>query len=219
MKLQIFVILWICVITLVELAPSPTWPQHFTTNWTIYDVPALTAPPYPSPNGIPDPPYCAGRGLTYYDWKIKSMIEKYYDFCVPIFPGGNKWKCDFLNTKAVSYLITYEDRPLNQPPCCIFLEPWYPPSPNFIQQSGLQFNETTSLNGQNVDWYLLQAPYPNEFGYGFYEDNIPAAFFFAGVVGWTMQYFEDFQNAQPPSDAFAIPDSCSNAPNCTIWGK
>ena len=61
------------------------------------------------------------------------MREQYYDFCVPIFPNGSNWKCDFLNTQGVSFLVMYEDRPINQPPCCIFEKPWMPPAPDFLQ--------------------------------------------------------------------------------------
>ena len=56
--------------------------------------------------GIPPPPYSAGRGMTYYDWSYKAMREVYLDFCVPIFPNGNNWKCDFLNVNAVSFPIS-----------------------------------------------------------------------------------------------------------------
>jgi hypothetical protein len=64
---------------------------------------------------------------------FRSMVEQYYDFCVPIFPAGNNWTCHFVNTQSVSYLVTFEDRPENQPPCCVFENPWYPPAPNFVE--------------------------------------------------------------------------------------
>lgn len=57
------------------------------------------------------------------------MIEQYFDFCA----NGSNWKCHFLNTQGVSYLVMFEDRPPNAPPCCVFENPWYPPAPNFIE--------------------------------------------------------------------------------------
>jgi len=98
----------------------PSWPDQFVMNWTLYYAPQITNQPPYSNNGIPNPPYCAGRGSTFYDWSTSSMLEVYDDFCVPIFPNGSNWRCHFLNTQNIAYLITFEDRPPNQPPCWYF---------------------------------------------------------------------------------------------------
>lgn len=46
---------------------APSWPQQFTTNWTLFNVlQSSNMPPYEQ--GIPRPPYDAGRGATFYDW-------------------------------------------------------------------------------------------------------------------------------------------------------
>lgn len=199
-------------------ATAPEWPLYFVTNWTIYNVPHTDPwPPYDAP---PPLPYSAGRGRTYYDWTISSMLEVYDDFCVPIFQNGSQWKCHFLNTKGVSYLISSDPKSF-YPPCCVFGKPWSPPAPNFLQNRAILENGTSTLDGRSVSWWVMNgtAEEGAPFGYGFYGDTkqnwrIPAAFYFRGFVGWTQQNFFDWSPEKPSSSVFDVPSQCNNAPDC-----
>lgn len=53
----------------------PNIPEHFITEFTEYTAfnASEASPPYA--NGLPPPPFYASRGLTYYDWALKAMIE------------------------------------------------------------------------------------------------------------------------------------------------
>ena len=59
------------------------------------------------------------------------MREIYHDFCVPIFPNGTHWPCEFLNVDGISYLISSGASPYAT--CCVLRKPFYPPSPDFIK--------------------------------------------------------------------------------------
>ncbi|EFA76268.1 hypothetical protein PPL_10029 [Heterostelium album PN500] len=200
----------------------PFWPTQWVTDWTIIYTSSDQEPPF-SNNNIP-PPFKGGSGRTYYDWSNQAMHEVYNDFCVPIFSNGSDWTCDFINVKGVSYLVTHDDRPADVPPCCIFGDPWYPPAPNFIQTCGAVQNVTSSLNGQQVDYWTIYLPDSGSFGYGFYANGTsngwtPASFYFAAAPsGWTIQNFENFQPTTPPANAFQVPDSCINASPCPPQG-
>lgn len=93
-------------------------------NWTMYS--ATDFYPLPPYANEPPAPYTAARGTTYYDFKKLSMVEIYHDWCIPIFPNGNDWKCIFLNTHNTTWLIN--DSP-DMGPCCVFGKPWLPPKP------------------------------------------------------------------------------------------
>lgn len=99
----------------------------------------------------------------------------YHDSCVPIFPNGSMWSCDFLNVGGVSYLLQHEDRAPGQPECCIFLKPWNPPAPGFVQASGAKFLKNTTINGRVSRWWQADVPQSagGPFGYGFYDNNEP----------------------------------------------
>jgi len=195
---------------------NTNWPQWFVTNWTMYSTPLdANEPPYTSNNGLPDPPYRATRGASFYDWTKFAMLGVYVEECVPIFPHGSRWPCHFLNANNVSYLLTFDDQPKGHPPCCIFRKPWLPPSPTFVQH--IPYNTSTLLNGETVDWYVLNGPMPAPFGYGFYHSSSsPAAFYFRGFLGWTMQVYANFTNEQPQAAVFEIPSVCANATLCKI---
>lgn len=88
---------------LASSGPAPFLPQYFFANFTEYTAPLSQSPPYI--NGVPDAPFYATRGATYYDWTRKAMIEERYDYCVNIFPEGNNYPCTFFNANNISYLI------------------------------------------------------------------------------------------------------------------
>jgi len=198
-----------------------SWPQAWYGNWTQYSIPHGPMPPYP--HGIPEPPFTAGRGQVYYDYNKMSMTEIYVDECVPLFSFGNKFQCQFLSTKGSTYLITFEDRPKEMEPCCIFNMDIYPPPPDFIKRANISYDSTTDMNDRLVDWYVLAMQDDDillHFGYGFYQDTQnPAQFWFDGVQGWVTQSYTRFIRSAPPSSIFNIPDNCMNAPKCEFFKK
>jgi len=216
------VVFCLCASTALASDVAPWWPEQFIANWTIYytDIES-NMPPYYNNAGIPNPPYWAGRGITYYDWSIQSMRERYFDFCVPIFTNGSNWRCDFLNTQSTSYLITYDDRPSYVPPCCIFLQPWHPPAPNFLDNTTAAYNGTSMIGGSLAEWWVLDVPIDQggPFGYAFfYNSATPAAFYFGAVNGWTLQNFFDFTPDKPNQNVWEIPEECKTAQPCpNIW--
>jgi len=216
---QMALLLAFCLLSLSSscLSIAPEWPSNFVTNWTIYNVP--NTDPWP-PFDVPPPPYNAGRGLTYYDWSSKSMLEVYEDFCVPIFPNGSNWQCKFLNTKGVSYLISTDPK-TGYAPCCVFGQPWNPPSPTFLRNSGIIKNVTSSIGNKSVSWWVMNgsADEGAPFGYGFFNETkqgwqVPAAFFFRAFQGWTQQNFFNWQPIRPSPSVFNIPSACIKAKSC-----
>ena len=203
-----------------EDVSSPVWPNTFITDWEMYHtLPEEPIPPYP--DGKMLSPYTAGRGRTYYDWGKLSMLEEYYDFCVPIFVEGFNFTCHFLNVGNISYFITFDDRPSWTPPCCIFGKPWLPPSPSTIT-GALPFYKKAEFYGREVNWYRNSPDKPDElvFGYGFYADDntvsSPAEFFFNAHNGWVMQDFENFTAAEPPVEKWQVPETCKTAKECDL---
>ena len=165
-------------------------------------------------------PHPGTRGRTYYDWGKLSMLEEYYDFCVPIFVEGFNFTCHFLNVGNISYFITFDDRPSWTPPCCIFGKPWLPPSPSTIT-SALPFYKKAEFYGREVNWHRTRPDNPNEliFGYGFYTDDndTPAEFFANAQHGWMIQDFHNFTaNAVPPSEKWQIPEVCKGVKECDL---
>jgi len=204
--------------------PAPNWPVAWQTNWTIYNVPHDTpAPPYVP---VPLPPYQAGRGSTYYDFSMGSILEVYDDFCVPIFENGSNWRCHFLNTPYgetpvdTSFLITFEDHPdPHRPPCCVFAQPWFPPPPDFLNRVQAPFNQTTKYMSTVTDWWVYGGPPDGPFLYGFTRDSVagwrvPGGFSFAAIQGWAAQHFHEWSPTKPSSSVFTVPDSCAQAKDC-----
>jgi hypothetical protein len=170
------------------------------------------------------------------------MRETYKDACVPIFPNGSMWSCDFVNVDGASYLLQHEDRPPGQPECCVFLKPWSPPRPSFADSLAYLRN-TTTADGSTVMWWQstnVSVEDGGPFGYGWRVaqrvDNdatgahddvlIPHAFYFGafwtfanGTNGeaYTLQTFADFDASPPPPGTFDLPPSCSAAKACTNW--
>eukprot|EP01112_Ceratiomyxa_fruticulosa_P006984 TRINITY_DN1799_c0_g1_i2.p1 TRINITY_DN1799_c0_g1~~TRINITY_DN1799_c0_g1_i2.p1 ORF type:complete len:242 (-),score=45.07 TRINITY_DN1799_c0_g1_i2:205-930(-) len=205
----------------------PSFPEHFVTNWTIYNVlDASYQLPYFN-NTPPTGSFYTGTGATFYDWSRMSMREEYYDFCVPIFESGYNWTCDFLNTKNVSYLILHEDRPKGYPSCCIFAKPFFPPAPNFIEVANITFNISVPIWADNEKmweaWWMLPAPdIGGPFGIGWSgvfekdEEPSPRAFFFGGIPGWVQQVYFNWENDLPDDKVWQIPDDCLTAQMCKI---
>jgi len=104
----------------------------------------------------------------------------------------------------------------------IFEKPWNPPAPDFLQNSGATYNGSSVVDWQLVNWWTLMDPQAGLFGYAFTTPGVPASFYFEGIVGetfgWATQNFFNFQDIEPPTGTFDIPDYCSAAPVCTNWG-
>eukprot|EP01117_Protostelium_nocturnum_P013125 TRINITY_DN4879_c0_g1_i1.p1 TRINITY_DN4879_c0_g1~~TRINITY_DN4879_c0_g1_i1.p1 ORF type:complete len:223 (-),score=46.03 TRINITY_DN4879_c0_g1_i1:152-820(-) len=200
---------------------APSMPPHFTMKWTIMAVDDNNAPPPYKP--VPKVPYKSGNGKTFYDSKLGNMLEVYEDFCVPIFEGGNNFKCNFLNVNGTAYLISSHSQ---FPPCCIFSPNFNPPAPDFLAKAKVPFNQTTTLYGNKVDWWVMDGNDPAEpFGYGFYRKTfkdhpqlrIPASFWFRSFGGWTSQEFHNMKVVVPSQDVWVVPSTCNNAPSCNFF--
>eukprot|EP00039_Didymoeca_costata_P012287 m.176280 g.176280 ORF g.176280 m.176280 type:complete len:248 (-) comp15441_c0_seq10:2804-3547(-) len=203
----------------------PLWWSHQGTQEL-----ALPLPPFDLDNA--PVPRITTSMESYYDWTQYAMREIYHDECVPIFRNGSQWSCDFLNVNKISYLVLHEDRPQDYPECCVFLDPWVPPKPDF--PSTLPFLKNTTLqDGSTVMWWQSTNVPPSEggpFGYGFHEngkgDLIPYAFYFGafwnyanGTIGqaFTEQYFTNFTIGKPPPSIWELPPACSGAKKCSFW--
>eukprot|EP00050_Salpingoeca_kvevrii_P008509 m.303303 g.303303 ORF g.303303 m.303303 type:complete len:252 (-) comp15823_c0_seq1:59-814(-) len=205
----------------------PAIPAAFSRKGIQYT--AFDMPPYETPSGIPATlPYQATRIESYYDYSRRALREVYPDYCVPIFVNGSEWSCDFLNVDGTSYLLQHEDRPAGQPECCVFLKPFYPPPPDFLQRAGAHFLRNTTINGATSSWWQLDVPQDQggPFGYGFYSNNVPSAFYFGGfwhyangtnAMAMTTQYYSDFDPSPPPASTWDLPSACDNAQPCTNW--
>ncbi|KYQ96748.1 hypothetical protein DLAC_04047 [Tieghemostelium lacteum] len=216
---------YICLVFAITLAfvsgqsVSPLWPKYFTAQWNLQYTTSSNEPPY---GNYPPAPYKVGRGLTFYDSTVESMLEVYLDFCVPIFMNGSDWTCNFLNVNGISYLISDDpNRPDYVPDCCVFGDPWYPPQPNFLETSGAVQNVTSVIDCEPVEYWTIYLQDSGNFGYGFFANGTtdgwsqPASFYFAAApLGWTIQNFFDFQVNQPIESTWTIPDSCSTAVSC-----
>ncbi|CAF0904993.1 unnamed protein product [Adineta ricciae] len=218
--------------TLASSQPTPpVWPNYFTYQWTmahVYDD--IQLPPYST---IPTANTTTGRGRTYYDWSIRSMIEYYYDICIPIFEATtNNFTCNFLNTNGTAYLVVTDPRATGRPPCCIFGKPWSPPAPDFIRTAaGVKYNGTGVFYDRPVLWWVLDDPQDpaGPFGYSFFEDTCrsssaaandktctPSQFFFRATTGFASQFFDNYIVEKPDPSVFAIPDSCLTATECDV---
>uniref|UniRef100_A0A0G4GGD5 Uncharacterized protein n=1 Tax=Chromera velia CCMP2878 TaxID=1169474 RepID=A0A0G4GGD5_9ALVE len=217
-----------------ETSPTPpVLPEAFTCNFTEYTAPLTAAPPLA--HGMPEPPFKATRGFTYYDWSRKAMIEERYDYCVNVFPFGNDFPCTFFNVDGVSYLISF-GKTQHLPPCCIFGEPWYPIRPDFLRASvDIAFEGSLPWDRQNASWFTTTTipPPAGPFKYAF-KEPLPSAdsderavyssFSFPGVEGWAIQNFFNVRNEAPSASVWELPDICvppqnQSVPDCGFFNS
>mmetsp|Transcript_24287 Transcript_24287/g.72525 ORF Transcript_24287/g.72525 Transcript_24287/m.72525 type:complete len:264 (+) Transcript_24287:100-891(+) len=188
------------------------------------------------PWGSPPTPRVVSAMQSQYDWTRHAMRERYSDICVPIFPKGSMWTCDFVNVDNTSYLLQFGDRAVGQPECCVFERPWVPPNPAFGKTLKYLTN-TTAVDGSTVMWWQsvgVSREDGGPFGYGWRVDAEsngsssvePYAFYFGAFWTWangtfseafTVQYFDNFTVGPPPADAFDLPEACATAKPCTNW--
>ncbi len=204
-----------------QTSSTPQLPIRFKATWTLFEVAAdldltVSSPP---PDG---PPFAAipegaraGRGVVYYDWEQRKVVEEHFDFCVPIFPGGDDFPCRFLGVEDKAYLITFNaDGSSN---CCMFLDKFGPPINTFIDQ--MTFHKTTVVSGRTIDWWLMAIPMPGPFGYGFDRDTgLPYGFWFQSINGWAQMVYDDVQLTFDDTNVFEPPEACDPARACELLG-
>eukprot|EP01130_Rhizamoeba_saxonica_P000358 TRINITY_DN10323_c0_g1_i1.p1 TRINITY_DN10323_c0_g1~~TRINITY_DN10323_c0_g1_i1.p1 ORF type:complete len:242 (-),score=44.49 TRINITY_DN10323_c0_g1_i1:62-787(-) len=219
MKRSTLVVLF--VIFAVSNAANYQWPKQWHANLTNFWAKHDPMPPYHSPDGLPSAPFTAGRLHSYYDYTQVRFVEHYEDNCLAIFNVVPNWSCKFMNINKTVYLVTGDTRPAKLDPCCIFLDSFVPPPPNFLDFSGAKFNETLSIDGNQVDYYHLELPNPGftlNFGYGFYQrSKHPALFWFDALEGWVAQKYDEFAAEAPDNSHFEVPDYCDAAVQCPQW--
>ena len=211
----------VCVLLGMAFANPPPLPTAFQGNFTEYSA-SLTGPP-PYIDGIPAAPFYASRGEVYYDWSRKAMIEIRRDFCVNIFAFDPKFPCTFHNVNGTSYLISENTTSL--PPCCVFGQPWYPPSPSFLQNKTVPMTPTM-WDGTDAFWYedpSIKPPTgPFYFAYrtkGSITPEVYLSFSFPGVSGWVQQVFFNVVDTTPDPSIWNLPSQClpaASLPNCGV---
>lgn len=180
-------------------------PNQFTLSWRIIDSPTTSRPPYSHPPAHAN----IGLGKTYYDWKKRAVAEEYYNFCIPLFPAGNHFRCKFLGIEDKAYLIKYSQK--NKLSCCVFMQPLGPPHPDFIKN----LKPISYLSKSTIEWHHITTPYSGAFGYGFKHANgQPAAFWFQSINGWVQQDFYGFEARITDPTAFQKPRVCYQAKPC-----
>jgi hypothetical protein len=143
---------------------NPHFPEYWTSDWIMYRVFNKFAdypPPYP---GRPPEPlkegedYEVSHGATYYDssWRGPggegAMMEHYEKRCLPIFFFSNHYSCSFISLGDIAYFVTYEDRPKDMPPVCLFSPRNHPPRRNFVEHLPYSLSDSERLN-KNVQGY------------------------------------------------------------------
>jgi len=212
---------------------APRLPDWWTASWTI--ISNITQEPPYSPYGYPssvNQTLYYGTGYALYDWSQKLYIEVYNDYCIPIWedfqmPTLGFFPCTFLNSyDHRSYVLTNDaTRPKGWPgPCCLFGNPFYPPSPDF-PQLWMPYEKQSNINGTATYVYGVNT---GAVGGGIFRFEIynndgrsPASFSFPGIPTptgkdtWVIQVYNDFRAwDKPSSDVWTIPESCLKAPNC-----
>jgi hypothetical protein len=207
----------------------PVLPQAFFGNFTEFNAFQDTVGP-PYVNGLPPAPFVATRGVVYYDWSQKAMIEHRYDYCVNIFPTGNNFPCTFHNINGVSYLITYNETSAF-PPCCVFGSPWFPPEPSFLRSNVTSvFEGVAPWSMSEANWFEIPSIQPptGPFFYSFNSSipsNVPQtylSFSFPGMEGWVQQNFFNIRQEKPPASVWELPEIClpvASLPNCEFFGS
>jgi hypothetical protein len=204
----------------------PINPDYFISDWIIYLTDDYHIPPQ---DDLKDGEYRSkGKGTTYYDWTMRSMIESWDTFCIPIFEVPTTefgFPCKFLNTGEVSYLLVDTKVMPSRPECCIFSENFHPPTPSHARDAKMKYNSTITIDGDVADFYSLNIPLPGPFWYGWFRNRkvdgyrIPASFAFPTVPPemYSIQNFKNFRREKPAPGTFDVPESCKKADKCIIF--
>lgn len=174
----------------------PSLPIRFYNEFELYYTPREDAEmPLPPWSTIVPPklPYAVGRGMTWYARDLNIAIERYLDYCVPIFEPSSYFPCTIFNFNKTAYLIAPVSSGYG--PCCVYRKPWQIPNKNFMQNFASNFDRTTMNLGkrifnQSIDWWII----PNNNNLKRTKFNNHLMF---GGYGWTSKpstkYFGFFQ--------------------------
>lgn len=222
--------------------PDPTWPEYWQSGWTMYRVYngyRKFPPPYPGkpPAALKEGvDYQVSYGATFYDstWRSASgegaMMERYDNFCLPIFPLENKYSCRFISLGDTAYFVAGEGRPSWMPRVCLFSPKNHPPRRNFISHLPYSAADSQRIGrgGQAYSFWISAttgrvmqigaSPDRTDdggilFGYGFQADVsgkvLPQSFYFSGYrlapanAPIVSQNYVSFSAVQPPPDTWA----------------
>lgn len=221
---------------------DPVWPEYWQSGWTMYRVYNgydKYPPPYPGkpPAALKEGvDYQTSHGATYYDstWHGRSgegaMVERYDDFCLPIFPLENHYSCKFISLGDTAYFIAGEGRPKWMPRVCLFSPMNHPPRRDFVSHLPYSAADSARIGkgGQGYSFWISAAngyvtqvgASPDRtadgdilFGYGFQADAsgkvVPQSFYFSGYplppanAPMVSQNYTDFAATQPSQDLWS----------------
>ncbi|MCL1126907.1 hypothetical protein [Shewanella surugensis] len=242
-----------CIGKRSEGDPSdPLYPSQWISDWTMFRVfqnVEKNPPPYTNPPATLSPKdYTVSFGTTYYDANYiptdkegkGAMLEHYNDYCLPIFPiKDNAYTCSFISLGNKAYFLTYDDRPKNMPPCCLFSPLNHPPRQDFIKHLDYSTRRSQQLNGsiQAYVWQTMLDEGGPLFGYAFNRQaspdvyssswyRHPQSFFFSGDTTKAnapivSQNYTSFR-AEKPQAAFTwdkVSQMCpkDNIPTCQLF--
>lgn len=196
-----------CIAPRNEGDPSdPLFPSQWISDWTMFRVMTNyedNPPPYTNPPSTLAPSdYTVSYGTTYYDATYipadgdgsGAMMEHYDSYCLPIFPiADNNYSCSFISLGNKAYFLTYDDRPDDMPPICLFSPLNHPPRQDFIKHLDYSSELSQQLNG-SIQAYVWQSMLDQGgplFGYAFNSEaspdthspvwyRHPQSFFFSG---------------------------------------
>ena len=221
------VLLLVVAAVATHAAPvPPELPEYFTASFTEFTAYNASSPPYE--NGIPQAPFKASRGQTFYDWRVKGLIEKRFDYCVNIFPTmKNDFPCTFWDINGTSYLTSVGAPHL--PKCCVFGQPWYPPPPDFLRKRvNSTYGGAAPWNQGTANWFVNYdipppaGPFWWSFRDGEVSPQVYSSFSFPGIEGWVQQNFFGVQTyPPPPASTWTVPAEClpvDKLPNCGFFG-
>lgn len=221
---------------------DPLWPEYWQSNWTMYRVyrgyesnppPYAGKPPAPLRDGID---YQTSYGATFYDstWRGASgegaMMERYDNFCLPIFPLPNNYSCRFISLGDIAYFVAGDGRPPWMPRICLFSPKNHPPRRDFVSHLPYSAGDSARIGkgGQAYSFWVSAAngyvvqtgASPDRtkdqailFGYGFQPDAsgklVPQSFYFSGYplapanAPIVSQNYTGFAATQPAPDLWA----------------
>ncbi|WP_448662529.1 hypothetical protein ACG3SL_17965 [Sphingomonas sp. CJ20] len=219
--------------------PNPIWPKWWQSTWTMYRVYGPDYEKYPPPYAIKPPKgatYQTSSGATFYDstWRGKSgegaMMERYDNFCLPIFPLRNDYSCKFISLGNTAYFVAGKGRPSWMPPICLFSPLNHPPRPDFIKHLPYSAQDSARIGpgGQGYSFWVsaedgkvMQVGVTPDrtkdggilFGYGFRANAagevMPQSFYFSGYplppanAPYVSQNYRKFSATQPGPELWA----------------
>ncbi|HEX2254989.1 MAG TPA: hypothetical protein VHQ65_17115 [Thermoanaerobaculia bacterium] len=224
--------------------PDPLYPEHWTAEWTLYQVfehYQVFPPPYTNPpENLTQSDYRVSRGSSYYDASyvptdgdgIGAMMEFYgYDQCLPIFPLRNDYTCAFVSLGNKAYFLNYGKvavgpaengaRPPQgaKPSCCRFSDFNHPPRRDFIKHVPYSPEDSTHLGG-TIQAYAYEPAPGLLFAYAFYKDRTVTD----PRTGETFQLPQSFYFSGQPTDPPDAPIVSQNyesfrieKPGAEIW--